>query len=141
MSGGPKVSRRAARSRATTRLLACGAAAEPLFVVAVLVQDGTRAGLDPAQQPLSLLSLGDLGWIQVTTFALTGPGAGRHGSPSTCRRSGTPPHRPLRPCCPASMLAASVLLSGTSPGPLGWSGTGRPWVSRTTGSSGWSVSK
>ena len=58
--------------RGTTRLLACGAAAGPLFLVAVLAQDLFRPGVDPAQQPLSLLSLGDLGWIQVTAFVLTG---------------------------------------------------------------------
>lgn len=53
------MSRASTRSETTTRLLACGAAAGPLFVVAELVQDRTRADVDPAQQPLSLLSLGD----------------------------------------------------------------------------------
>ncbi len=32
----------------------------------------TRAGVGPARQPLSLLGLGDLGWIQVTACVLTG---------------------------------------------------------------------
>jgi hypothetical membrane protein len=56
----------------TRALLACGAVAGPLFLLVVIVQDYTRAGFDPRQHPLSLLSLGDLGWIQVTNFVVTG---------------------------------------------------------------------
>ncbi|GAA0839525.1 DUF998 domain-containing protein [Streptosporangium amethystogenes subsp. fukuiense] len=58
--------------RLTRALLACGALAGPLFIVLVLIQDYTRPGIDPRRQPLSLLSLGDLGWIQIGNFVLTG---------------------------------------------------------------------
>jgi hypothetical protein len=57
----------------TTRaLLACGVAAGPLFVVVGLAQMLTRDGFDPLRHPLSLLSLGDLGWIQIANFVLAG---------------------------------------------------------------------
>src|SRR5215216_1231843 len=56
----------------TRVLLTCGVIASPLFVIAVLVQELTRAGFDPKRHPLSLLSLGDLGWIQVSNFIVAG---------------------------------------------------------------------
>jgi Protein of unknown function (DUF998) len=57
----------------TTRaLLACGLAAGPLFVVVALVQVLTRDGFDLSRHPLSLLSLGDLGWVQITNFVAAG---------------------------------------------------------------------
>ncbi|MFG1839431.1 DUF998 domain-containing protein [Micromonospora sp. NPDC049175] len=59
--------------RTTTRaLLAGGAAAGPLFVVVAAAQVLTRDGFDLSRQPLSLLALGDLGWIQTANFVLTG---------------------------------------------------------------------
>ncbi|WP_439382436.1 DUF998 domain-containing protein [Amycolatopsis lexingtonensis] len=60
------------RKQVTRRLLGCGAVAGPLFLVVVLVQDYTRPGVNPREQPLSLLTLGALGWIQVTNFVVTG---------------------------------------------------------------------
>jgi Protein of unknown function (DUF998) len=56
----------------TTRLLACGIAAGPLFLAAWLIQALTRDGFDPRRHPLSLLSLGELGWIQIANFVVTG---------------------------------------------------------------------
>jgi hypothetical protein len=53
-------------------LLACGAVAGPLFTVVALLQAFTRAGFDLTRQQLSLLSNGDLGWIQVANFLITG---------------------------------------------------------------------
>jgi len=53
-------------------LLACGVIAGPLFIVTVLAQELTRAGFDPKKHPLSLLSLGDLGWLQITNFVVCG---------------------------------------------------------------------
>ncbi len=53
-------------------LLACGVALGPLFYVVVLIQLLTRNGFDIRRHPLSLLSLGDSGWIQVVNFMLTG---------------------------------------------------------------------
>ncbi len=64
------------RSEATTRLtramLAAGIVAGPLFIVASLVQVLTRQGFDLTRQPISMLSLGDLGWIQIANFEVTG---------------------------------------------------------------------
>jgi Protein of unknown function (DUF998) len=56
----------------TTRLLACGIVAGPLFIAVVLIQAFTRDGFDLSRHPLSLLSLGDLGWIQIANFVVTG---------------------------------------------------------------------
>jgi len=56
----------------TKTLLACGIIAGPLFIVTVLVQELTRAGFDPKKHPLSLLSLGELGWVQITNFVVCG---------------------------------------------------------------------
>ncbi|GAA3407305.1 DUF998 domain-containing protein [Streptosporangium vulgare] len=58
--------------RLTRALLTCGAVAGPLFVLVVVIQDYTRMDFDPRRQPLSMLSLGDLGWIQITNFVVTG---------------------------------------------------------------------
>jgi uncharacterized protein DUF998 len=56
----------------TNLLLLCGAIAGPLFILVVLIQDYTRPGFDPRLYVLSLLGLGDWGWVQVTNFALDG---------------------------------------------------------------------
>src|SRR5258708_21956348 len=56
----------------TRLLLLCGAIAGPLFIFTVLIQDSTRPGFDPRLDPLSLLSLGDWGWVQIVNFALAG---------------------------------------------------------------------
>src|SRR5437588_11925355 len=56
----------------TRLLLLCGAIAGPLFIFTVLIQDYARPGFDPRLDPLSLLSLGDWGWVQIVNFALAG---------------------------------------------------------------------
>ncbi len=56
----------------TRILLLCGAIAGPLFILTVLIQDYTRPGFDPRLDPLSLLSLGDWGWVQIVNFVLAG---------------------------------------------------------------------
>jgi len=58
--------------RSTGLMLLGGAAAGPLFTAVVLVQVLTRHGFDLSQQPLSLLSLGEHGWVQVTNFVVAG---------------------------------------------------------------------
>lgn len=61
------------RDDTTTRaLLACGMAAGPLYVVVALLQMMIRPGFDVTRHPLSLLSNGSLGWIQVANFLVTG---------------------------------------------------------------------
>jgi Protein of unknown function (DUF998) len=57
---------------ATRNLLRCGAIAGPLFLLVVLLQDYTRSGVDPRTQQLSLLSLGDWGWVQILNFVVAG---------------------------------------------------------------------
>lgn len=62
-----------AEGRAGTRaLLACGVAAAPLFGIVSLAQVVTREGFDLLRHPLSLLSTGDLGWLQIANFLLSG---------------------------------------------------------------------
>jgi Protein of unknown function (DUF998) len=52
--------------------LGCGIIAGPLFVVASLAQAFTRTGFDLARHPISLLSLGSLGWVQIINFVVSG---------------------------------------------------------------------
>jgi Protein of unknown function (DUF998) len=61
-----------ATTTVTRALLACGLAAGPLYVVVALLQVLFRNGFDLSRHPLSLLSLGELGWIQITNFVVGG---------------------------------------------------------------------
>jgi hypothetical protein len=56
----------------TAKLLACGVAAGPIYVTVGLVQLLTRDGYDPTRHPLSVLSNGELGWIQIANFLVAG---------------------------------------------------------------------
>jgi hypothetical membrane protein len=56
----------------TNILLTCGVAAGPLFVFVFVVQGATRSGYDPCRYPVSSLSIGPLGWIQIVNFIGTG---------------------------------------------------------------------
>ena len=53
-------------------LLICGAIAGPFFTVSWFVQGLGRANYDPMRYPISSLSIGESGWIQITTFIITG---------------------------------------------------------------------
>ena len=53
-------------------LLACGVAAGPIYIVVGLAQAFTREGFDLSRHALSQLSNGDLGWIQMANFFVTG---------------------------------------------------------------------
>ncbi|WP_433364964.1 DUF998 domain-containing protein [Streptosporangium sp. CA-115845] len=53
-------------------LLACSVAAAALFTVVSLAQAFTREGFDLTRHPLSMLSTGDLGWLQIANFLLSG---------------------------------------------------------------------
>src|ERR1700716_2670936 len=53
-------------------LLAGGMVAGPLFSVVGLIQVFTRPGFDIRHHALSVLETGDLGWIQVSSFVITG---------------------------------------------------------------------
>lgn len=61
-------------SRATVdaALLAGGVLAGPLWVAVVLAQGLTRTGFDLRRHPVSVLSNGDLGWVQIADFVLAG---------------------------------------------------------------------
>ena len=53
-------------------LLVCGAAAGPLYIAVGLAQMLTREGFDMRRHALSLLSNGELGWIQIANFLVSG---------------------------------------------------------------------
>ncbi|WP_406075302.1 DUF998 domain-containing protein [Micromonospora sp. NBC_01638] len=72
MSAGSAVAGVDSRRTTTRALLAGGVVAGPLFGVVAAAQVLTRDGFDLSRQPLSLLALGDLGWIQIANFVLTG---------------------------------------------------------------------
>lgn len=60
-------------SRISTRTLLYGGIVGPvLFVGTILVAGATRPGYDPMRHYVSLLSLGDGGWVQVANFVLSG---------------------------------------------------------------------
>lgn len=59
-------------SKSTRTLLTCGIVAAILFPVVAAIQAFTRPGFDINLHPLSLLSLGGLGWIQVANFIVSG---------------------------------------------------------------------
>lgn len=59
-------------ARSTRALLVCGVVAGPVFVSVIAVQALTRDGFDPSRHPISALSLGERGWIQITDFVLVG---------------------------------------------------------------------
>lgn len=56
----------------TRSLLTCGMVAGPLFTVVGLTQAFTRPGFDLRRHALSVLENGDLGWIQISSFLVTG---------------------------------------------------------------------
>jgi Protein of unknown function (DUF998) len=53
-------------------LLACAAAAGPVFLTAATVEGANRPGYDPLRHPISSLSLGPGGWQQMANFGVTG---------------------------------------------------------------------
>lgn len=57
----------------TTRaLLTFGVVAGPFYIAVALIQMAIRPGFDIRRHPLSLMSNGDLGWIQILNFVVTG---------------------------------------------------------------------
>ncbi len=56
----------------TKTLLVCGLVAGPLYMIVGLIQVLIRPGFDITRHDLSLMSNGDLGWIQITNFLVAG---------------------------------------------------------------------
>ena len=54
------------------RLLVCGAIAGPFYVLVGVIQILIRPGFDITKHALSLMSNGDLGWMQIANFFITG---------------------------------------------------------------------
>ena len=93
------------------RLLTAGIAAGPLFLGVWAMQAFTRTGFDPSRHPLSLLSLGNLGWIQIANFAVTGAlylaCAACDPAPTSCKRPSPPSTtRPLPPRPPTGRISS-----------------------------------
>jgi uncharacterized protein DUF998 len=63
----------ATAATSTTRtLLRAGVVAGPLYLVVGYAQAATRDGFDLTRHPFSFLSLGELGWLQITNFVVAG---------------------------------------------------------------------
>ena len=60
------------KAEQTRLLLSGGVLAGPIYILVGLAQILTRAGFDVTRHPLSMMSLGDLGWIQIVNFIVTG---------------------------------------------------------------------
>ncbi|MER5862033.1 DUF998 domain-containing protein [Kitasatospora sp. NPDC002040] len=56
----------------TRTLLGCAVLTTPVWTVVALTQAATRDGFDLTRHPLSMLSNGSLGWVQITNFLLVG---------------------------------------------------------------------
>jgi len=58
--------------KTTRSLLTAGMIAGILFILVPLFEMFIRPGFDLKRHAISVLSLGDLGWIQITNFLVTG---------------------------------------------------------------------
>jgi len=58
--------------RKTRLLLLCGALAGPFFTSVWLMAGLNRLDYDPMRYPISSLSIGESGWIQIANFLITG---------------------------------------------------------------------
>lgn len=71
-TAGPGTAAPDATAAGTRWLLGCGVVAGPLFVAIATAQVLTRDGFDLGHQPISLLSVGEHGWIQISNFVVAG---------------------------------------------------------------------
>ncbi|MCL2157591.1 MAG: DUF998 domain-containing protein [Methanobrevibacter sp.] len=53
-------------------LILCGVIAGLFFTISWIIQGAFREGYNPVMAPVSSLSIGPVGWIQVATFLITG---------------------------------------------------------------------
>lgn len=68
----PAASVRSDRTVATDHLLNAGVAAGPMLALTWLAQGLVREGYDFTRHPMSLLALGEGGWVQIANFVATG---------------------------------------------------------------------
>lgn len=68
----PTVTTTSTADARTRRQLAALAVGFPLWAAVSVAQAATREGFDIRRHPLSLLSTGDLGWVQITNFVVAG---------------------------------------------------------------------
>jgi len=66
------LSERSGAAATTRSLLICAIAAAPIYVIVGLLQVLIRPGFDITRNDLSQMSIGDLGWIQIGNFLVTG---------------------------------------------------------------------
>jgi hypothetical membrane protein len=59
-------------TRVTRALLAGGVVAGPLFIAVAAIQTLTREGFDLGRHAISMLSLGEGGWVQIASFVVAG---------------------------------------------------------------------
>jgi hypothetical protein len=100
-------------ARITKSLLGYGVVAGPLYVAVALPQALTRDGFEIDRHAWSLLANGDLGWLQIANFVLTGlmviaAAVGLRRSLSAARGVGRPG--------PGQRLSAARGVGGTGPG-------------------------
>ncbi len=60
------------KAEQTKLLLTGGVLAGPIYILVGIAQLLTREGFDITRHPLSMMSLGDLGWVQIANFIVTG---------------------------------------------------------------------
>ena len=60
------------REQSSKLLLACGVIGPIFFVSVFLIEGATRADYSALRQPISSLLIGELGWMQMVNFLLTG---------------------------------------------------------------------
>ncbi|HKY53245.1 MAG TPA: DUF998 domain-containing protein [Anaerolineales bacterium] len=83
------------KSEKTKLLLTGSVLAGPIYIIVGIAQILTREGFDITRHPLSMMSLGNLGWIQIANFIITGLlvitgaiGMGRLARAGKCSRWG-----------------------------------------------------
>jgi len=102
----------------TSLLLAAGVIAGPLFLLVALIDGARRPGYDLMSMPISLLAVGEQGWLQTTNFLVTGAlfGLFAAGTYRAMRDSGT---RSLIGPTLIALMAFGVIMAGmftTDPG-------------------------
>ena len=60
------------KAEQTKLMLTGGVLAGPIYIIVGIAQILTRDGFDITRHPLSMMSLGDPGWIQIANFIVTG---------------------------------------------------------------------